>query len=103
MEMSLIAIALTGSSAESVGRPCIGFLDDGGRCFLGHAAQRFQQTQSAFCFDRCSALAYRSGVPSLPFRAARCSISASSSPPVRMTMAEIQIHIMKPTIAPSEP
>jgi hypothetical protein len=31
------------------------------------------------------------------------SISASSSAPIRMTVTESQIHVMKPTAAPKEP
>jgi hypothetical protein len=43
------------------------------------------------------------GDPVVVSRAVWCSISASSSAPIRMTMAEIQSHVMKPITAPSEP
>ena len=41
--------------------------------------------------------------PVVVSRAVGCSISASSSAPSKSTIIEIQIHTMKPTIAPSEP
>ena len=44
----------------------------------------------------------RSG-PSVVSRAVWCSISASSSAPTSTTVEEIQIQVMKPITAPSEP
>lgn len=43
------------------------------------------------------------GAPVVVSRAVWCSISAFSSAPSRITMAEIQSHVMKPIAAPSEP
>ena len=43
------------------------------------------------------------GGPVAVSRAVWCSISASSSPPTRMTIVDSHSQIMKPTMAPSEP
>src|SRR5258706_1760545 len=43
------------------------------------------------------------GAPAVVSRAVWCSISASSSAPIRMTMAEIQSQVMKPITAPRDP
>jgi hypothetical protein len=44
-----------------------------------------------------------SSPPTVESRAVWCSISALSSAPSRITIAEIHIHIIMPTAAPSEP
>src|ERR1700722_9448230 len=41
--------------------------------------------------------------PTVESFAVWCSISALSSPPSKITMAEIHIHIIMPTAAPSDP
>lgn len=76
-------------------------------CFLsgrawpaGQAAPSGLATRSAMCAPREPI--GRSG-PTVVSRAVWRSISAFSSAPTRMTVAEIQIHVMKPTMAPSEP
>ena len=43
------------------------------------------------------------GAPVVVSRTVWCSISASISAPSRMTIAEIQSHVMKPMTAPNEP
>ncbi len=43
------------------------------------------------------------GCPVVVSRAVWCSISALSSAPSRITIAEIQSHVMKPMTAPKDP